>query len=280
MTDLALDLLRRFLRAHPAEAARALEAVSAEERADILADEPPDSAVQVLRSLSPAAAAEALQGMEIRSAVALLTRMSSGPAAQRVMRLSWATQEALLSAVPAPWNRNLERALFTPPHSAGAIMTRHAPALPEDLTVGEAIEQLRRRPGQLSFEVFVVDRVGRLSGRTDLAEIHKSPAVRPLTGFMQPKPAALALRTPIRSLLHDPLWQRYDTLPIVDPSGLLLGALAHRALRAMAEKKEQAHDLLASPLVDVSDLIWSGYAAAVDVAVAVLQRPEDNEDGA
>jgi len=279
LIDLALELLRRFLREHPAEAARALESVSAEERADILADEPPDSAVQVLRALSPAASAEALQGMEIRSAVALLTRMPSGPAAQRVMRLSWATQEALLSAVPAPWNKNLERALLTPPHSAGAFMTRHAPALPEDLTVGEAIEHLRRRPGQLSFEIFVVDRAGRLSGRTDLAEIHKSPTVRPLTGLMQPKPASLALRTPIRSLLHDPLWQRYDTLPIVDPSGLMLGALAHRALRARAETKDKAPAMLASPLVDASDLIWSGYAAAVDVAVAVLHRPED-EDGA
>ncbi len=279
MIELALDLLRRFLREHPAESARALEAIGVEERADLLADEPPDSAAQVVRALSPAAAAEALQGMEIRSAVALLTRMPSGPAAQRVMRLSWATQEALLSAVPAPWKKNLERALLTPPHSAGAFMTRHAPALPEDLTAGQAIEHLGRRPGQLAFEVFVVDRAGRLSGRTDLAEIHKSPAVRPLTGFMQPKPASLALRTPIRSLLHDPLWRRYDTIPIVDPSGLLLGALAHRALRAMAEKKDKTPAMLASPLVDASDLIWSGYAAAGDVAVAVLQRPEE-EDGA
>ena len=92
MIDLALGLLRRFLREHPREAARALESVSAEERADILADEPPESAVAVFQALAPAAGAEALHGMEIRSAVALLTRLPSGPAAQRVMRLSWATQ--------------------------------------------------------------------------------------------------------------------------------------------------------------------------------------------
>ena len=279
MIDLALGLLRRFLREHPLEAARALESVVAEERADLLADEPPESAVAILQALSPAAGAEALHGMEIRSAVALLTRLPSGPAAQRVMRLSWATQEALLGATPAPWGPNLERALLAPPHSAGTIMNRHASALPEDLTVGEAIEHLQRRPGQLAFEVFVVDRNGKLTGRTDLAEIHKSPKVRPLTGLMQPKPHAVAFRSPLHPLLHNPLWRRFDVLPVVDGSGLLLGGLTHRSLRALAERKENKPMSLASPLVEASDLIWSGYAAAIDVAASVL-HPQESDDGA
>jgi len=279
LIELAVDLLRRFMRSHPLEAARALEAIGPEECADILADEPPESAAEVLQALSPAAGAEALHGMEIRSAVALLTRLPSGPAAQRMMRLSWAAQEALLSAIPAPWNQNLERALQRPDHSAGAIMNRHPPALPEDLTVGDAIERLRSRPGQLSFEVFVLDRRGKLTGRTDLAEIFKSPKVRPLTGFMQPKPKSIALTAAVRPLLHDVLWRRFDTLPVVDPSGLLLGALSHRSLRMLAEKKEATPMGVASPLVDASDLIWSGYAAAIDVAAAVLNQPEA-EDGA
>jgi magnesium transporter len=276
---LALELLRRFLREHPLEAAQALESVSANERADILADEPPDAAVAILRALSPAAAAECLQKMEIRSAVALLTRMPSGPAAQRVIRLSWATQHALLSAMPAPWNDNLERALHAPPHTAGAVMSRHVPALPESLTVGVAIAHLEARPGQLAFEIFVVDGLGRLVGRTDLAEVHKSPVLRPLSALMQPKPASIALRSPVRSLPHDSLWRRFDTLPVVDPSGLLMGAVSHRALRALSDHREQPPTMLASPLVDAGELVWSGYAAAIDVAAAVLNQPE-NDDGA
>ncbi len=279
MIALALDLLRRFLREHPVEAARALESVTADERADILADEPPDGAVEILRALSPAGAAEALQKMEIRSAVALLSRMPSGPAAQRMIRLSWATQQALLSAVPAAWNQNLERALHAPPHSVAALMSRLAPALPEILTVGEAKEHLAARPGQLGFEVYVIDPAGRLIGRTDLAEIHKSPALRPLSALMQPKPASISLRSPARSLLHDPLWRRFDTLPVVDSSGLLMGALSHRSLRSLSDQREQPSSMLASPFVDAGELIWSGYTAAIDVAAAVLNQPE-NDDGA
>lgn len=278
MIDLALSLLRRFLRRHPLEAARALEAVSAEERADILADEPPESAVEVFKSLSPVAGSEVLHGMEIRSAVALLARLPPGLAAQRMMRLSWATQEALLSALPAPWGQNLERALLAPQHSVGSAMNRHAPALPEDFTVREAIQHLNGRPGQLSFEVFVVNRKGQLSGRTDLAEIYKSPDVRPLTGLMQPKPRAIAFRAMLRSLLQDPLWSRFDSLPVVDGAGLLLGALSHRSLRALAGKKEVTPIALASPLIEASGLIWAGYAAAVDVAASVLQQQQESED--
>lgn len=279
MIDLALDLLRQFLRRHPLEAARALEATEAAERADILADEPPESAAAAMAALSPAAAAEALHAMEVRSAVALLTRMPTGIAAQRLRRLSWASQEALLSAVPNPWQSNLERALQTPPHSAGAVMSRHPGALPEDLTVAEAISQLQSRPGQLGFELFVIDRAGRLTGRTDLAEVYKSPGVRPLTGLMQPKPQAVSLHEHLHPLLADAAWKRFDTLPVVDAAGLLIGAVSHRALRALTEDKESRPIGLASPVVEASDLIWSGYAAAVDVAASIL-RPRESEDGA
>ncbi|MBI1355326.1 MAG: hypothetical protein GC160_13335 [Acidobacteria bacterium] len=274
MRELELRLVRRFLRDHPADAARALEGVSAEERADLLGDEPPESAAEILRLLLPAAAAEALQAMEIRSAVALLARMPPGQAAQKVRRLSWATQDALLRAVPAPWHKPLERALATPAFTAGALMQRHPPALAEDLTAPEALAEVERRPGQLAFDVFVIERhSGRLTGRTDLAELHKASPARTLSGLMHPRPASISADALAVGLPRDPLWLRHETLPVTDALGLLVGSLSHRALRALLGEGDRPSGL-ASPVVEATELVWSGYMAALDVATTLLRRPQ------
>ncbi len=268
MRDLEVALVRRFLREHPLEAARSLETIAAEERGALLADEPPDQAAKVLLRLCPAAAAEALQAMELRSAVALICRLPAAPAAQRLMRLSWAAQDAMLHAVPEPWRGTLSGALFFSRSGVGALMERQPPALADDLTAAGAVVELQRRPAQLAFDVFVVDRGGRLVGRTTLAEIHKAPALQSLGGLLHPNPERISLRASADMLLNDSVWQRYDTLPVTDESGLLVGSLSHRRLRAAKAKQEHRPATLASPVVEATELVWSGYMATLDVITA------------
>ncbi len=271
MRDLELRLVRRFLQDHPLEAARALEATTAEERAALLADEPPEAAAAVLRRLSPAAASEALQAMELRSATALICRLPVGSAAQRLMRLALSTQEAMLHAVPETWRAPLAEALRFSRAGVGALMERQPPALPHDITAAEAVQELQRRPAQLAFDVFVVDRAGKLVGRTTLAEVHKAPGSQSLAGLLHPNPERLSLRASAATLLQDALWRRHDTLPVTDEGGLLVGALSHRRLRAAAGE-ERSPTGMASPAVEATELVWSGYIAALDVLAALTTR--------
>ena len=279
MRDLEVQLVRRFLREHPLEAARALEKISAEERASLLADEPPEQAAAVLRELAPAPAAEALRAIELRAATALICRLPAGAAAQRLMRLAWGAQEAMLHAVPEPWRKPLGDALSFSGTDVGAFMDRQPPALPLELTVSEAVTELERRPAQLAFDVFVVDRRGKLAGRTTLAEIYKAPGAQSLEGLVAPHPERLSLRASAAALLDDPLWRQHDTLPVTDESGLLVGSLSHRRLRAAAARERRDTEGLASPIVEATELVWSGYTAAFD-ALTALTEPLRNDTGA
>ena len=60
-----------------------------------------------------------------------------------------------------------------PPDTAGGIMTTEVTALPEDLTVEQAIDELRRLSEELEqmFYVYVVDRRGHLVGVLSMRDL-------------------------------------------------------------------------------------------------------------
>ena len=135
MRELEVRLVRHFLREHPLEAARALEKISAEERAALLADEPPERAAAGSARTRSGCSAEALRTMELRAATALICRLPAGTAAQRLMRLASSAQEAMLHAVPEPWRK---------PLGGGAVVLRHGRTMLErTLTPADCVTRER-----------------------------------------------------------------------------------------------------------------------------------------
>jgi Mg/Co/Ni transporter MgtE len=268
--DAALDLLRELLRAHPAEAGRDLELLGSEETAAILADAVPDEGAPVLASMSAMAAADALEHMETLSAVALACRLEPPVAALLLRRLPMPVRRNILTACPDPWKTTLASALRAPSHAVGAVMDARAPAFPQDWTVEDVTRLLGGQPGLLGLELFVVDRAYRLRGRLDLRRLDSARAARELSGVMVPEPPRLPIGAAIRFVGDDPLWQRFDALPVVDENGLFVGVLPHRAVRGWKRPAEGAEDDSAGgAFVEFAELAWRGYIAAVEVVSAV-----------
>jgi magnesium transporter len=141
-------------------------------------------------------------------------------------------------------------AIFPParPDSAGGIMTRQVATLPVAISVGRAVEEIRRmgaRPGHAARDVYAVDARGRLAGTVSMRALVLSPPDAPLARALERN----GLSVPATADREEAagLMQRYDllALPVLDDGGRLLGAITiERALEVMtAEATEDVQKL-------------------------------------
>ena len=139
------SLNREFLRLYPVESARALESLTAEESAGLLADLPVAVTAAVIEKLNPAIAEKLIlelptgtlrklfEVMSIRSCMAVLGRLAADEA-QRV-----------LQSLSERMRSELGELLEYPQDMAGRLMNPRVAVINEAANVGEATQQLQRK---------------------------------------------------------------------------------------------------------------------------------------
>src|SRR5206468_3338407 len=140
----------------PSYIAHTIETIPAADAAQLLADLEPREAAAVAEFLDPETASDVISEMEHPAAATVLAHMQPLEAAMvlhemdpddRVDVLGHVTPEqrdALMAELDATDAANVRDLRQYPPDTAGGIMTTQVTALSEDLTVEQAIAELRR----------------------------------------------------------------------------------------------------------------------------------------
>jgi magnesium transporter len=127
-----------------------------------------------------------------------------------------------MAALEAAEVRSLEQ---YPPDTAGGIMTTNVTALPEDLTVEEAINELRRMSEELEqmFYVYVVDKRRHLVGVLSMRDLILAKPHRRLGEIMIPNVTALPAAMDQEEVAR--LFDKYGymAMPVVDARNRLAG---------------------------------------------------------
>lgn len=226
-----------FMRSHPAQAARVLEALPADEASGLFEAAPARLGADVLAAMLPVKAARCLALLPDGRALELLAPMATQPTV------------ALLRHVPEPRRRTLTAGLPTASALASSLLlgfgedTLGAWADPDvlllgdDTLAGDALARLRasavRHP-----QVYVVDAGRRLTGVVALLELLDAPPSTPLAPLMAPPPPTLAAHAPLSGALHDAAWERGSVLPVVEPGERLVGVISRDALERALRRLE------------------------------------------
>src|SRR5678816_4453727 len=111
--------------------------------------------------------------------------------AQRIEELPATDGAQVLENLPRELSADVTE--YLDPDTAGGIMTPEVTALNEDLTVGQAIEELRRMNETLEqmFYVYVIDKRGHLVGVLSMRDLIMSRPERKLSSIMRPNVLAL-----------------------------------------------------------------------------------------
>jgi magnesium transporter len=269
-----LDLCQAFADRHPGDAALLLERLPVADAAELLDALPPKTSVHMFDQMTPSAAAECLARMQPASAATLLSDLRTDLAAALLRRVDDRTCSALLERMPGAEAGVLATVLRYPEGTAGALMDPKVLAVADHVTAGEALARVRRAPGNLLHYLYVVDRTGRLVGVVDLRELMLARPSEPLAGVMHRSVARLTASTTRPAILAHEGWRRVHALPVVDQSGVLLGAVRYQTFRRLDdEAREQARgaDTVAAVFA-LGELYWLGLSGLLDGLASVIKR--------
>jgi magnesium transporter len=126
---------------------------------------------EILEELPPETVAEGVRELESDDAVELLETLDE------------AEQEEILEKLPLKERVALERSLLYPENSAGRRMQTEFIAVPQDFTVGQAIDYMRETPDlpDRFYEIYVVDKDEHWLGAVPLDVLLRTRRPVPLT---------------------------------------------------------------------------------------------------
>lgn len=283
-TPAASRLVRRFIEAHPVDAARVMERFAGEPASTVLQDMPLERIVPVVAAMSDHVAAECVSVMEPARAAAVLEALDLDQASALLRRVAGPQRDLLLDDMSPDLAAQLRRVLAFPPGSAGALMDPKVLSVPETLTAAEALEHVRAAPHLAIYYLYIYDEGSRLSGVVNLRELMLAEPRTPLSDMMATGVDRLAATADRKAILVHPGWTEYHALPVVDEGGRFVGALRYETLRRL-EGQARTEVPSASLAASLGELYWVGLSGILrgmgHVAAPGSFRPaeEDRDAG-
>jgi magnesium transporter len=266
------EVARAFLVNHPEEAARELERADPAHAARVLSTLTPAVGAEVYAAIGPAHATACSGALAEDSLAAIITWMPPDAGAAVVRRLDEVKREAVLALLDQEARRALVAKLVYADNTAGALADALFPALPEDLTVAEAWEQLRGSRTQVFHDVYVVTRDRVLVGVLTLPDLMGARPGDTLGSLTNRSLVRLDAHAELATVAAHPAWLDDDVLPVVDGTGRFVGAIRHRSIRRASTPANRA---LLATLVGLSEVYWAGLSGIL----ASLSPPEPSSPG-
>ena len=219
--------------------APAVEELEPADAADRLEDLHPQASARVLHEMDDEAAADALAHMEAplaatvivdlaeqepEEAARLLELIEPDEAADLIQVLPKQVREGLLAQMDPRQAALVGKLALYEPDTAGGMMTTDILVVPGSMTIGQAIEHIRRNPfDEEQLDVYVVDGAHRLVGTIDLRELLINSGDARVNDHMEADVETLAPERD-REEVAD-VFKRYDyiTMPVVDHERRILG---------------------------------------------------------
>jgi CBS domain-containing protein/sporulation protein YlmC with PRC-barrel domain len=226
LTKLRLTIARQKVPSlHPADLAEIISEVSQKERTAIFGTLDVDTAAEALHELEPRVQANIIDDMAKERASDILERMPPDEAADVLGDLTEAKAQELINLMEKEEAEDVQELLEHEEDTAGGLMTTEYLAFPPDLTVEEAIKELRLEAPNVEtiYYLYILDDEERLIGVLSLKNLILAAPQAKLQDIMT---------TPVKTLSLDAGEQdvaefisKYNLLaaPVVDENGEMRG---------------------------------------------------------
>lgn len=217
-----------FLQSKPEKAADTLEKMDLKSIALFLSKVPYAIAGPVIACMLSHYAARVLLLSEPACASAFISVMNPRKAASILRLMDKKARKEILAYLPQNNATLLDVFLGYTQEMIGAWMIADIMLLPDDCTVGDALERLRNTDQQTHGGiVYVVNRNARLQGSLHVsALLRQSPDV-PVASIMQDEKLTLSARATLHSNQDHIGWKTRNSLPVLNREKQLIGVLRH-----------------------------------------------------
>jgi len=207
--------------------AAVLEQVSEPERDALVALLKRDLDPEVLTELDEDVRDDVLEQLDSKEIAAAARNLETDDAASLLEDLPDEEREEVLAELTAEERDEIEKALAYPEDSAGRMMQRSLVKVPQSWSVGRVIDYCREAdelPDDV-YDLFVVDRSGRLKGSVPLGRLVRTKRPIPITDIVDPDIPSVLVTADKEHVAHVFRDQNLVSCPVVDDRRRLLGVI-------------------------------------------------------
>src|SRR5687767_48912 len=225
--DESRDVAQQVEDLNPVDGAAVLQDLPRELSAEVTEYLDPDTAAGILSEMDPHLAATVILDMEVPEASMVLASMDPDDRVDILAHVPEPMHQRLLDEMTTQQVSEVRRLEQYPPDTAGGIMTTEVTALPEDLTVEEAVSELRRLNEQLEqmFYVYVVDKRGHLVGVLSMRDLILAKPETRLAQIMKGNVASVPATMDQEEVAQRFRKYNYLAMPVTDDRGRLIGII-------------------------------------------------------
>ena len=237
------NLVNQFAEKHPGEVADILNLASPKEIIQHLQGQSQEIASEILLRLRPDVVSEVVEIMDDNLFLQLFPIIDPYMATMLISRLKKDAVETKLSLLPEKKQKEIRELLTYPADSAGFMMDTRIITFHPSNTVEEVLEKLRTLTDQRLVNIYVVDDLGKLLGRTPLEVIAISAPDELLGNLLEPS-VSVHVMAPMEEVVETQKKSKIINLPVLDLDEKLLGLIRNDAL-VKAATQDATEDLQA-----------------------------------
>lgn len=226
----------------PSEVARLILMLKPRRAREVLRLVPDAPSLAVLEELDPSIRDRLLDTEGEQRIAKIAARMSVPNAADFLADAPEHLVEAALAIHPAAGE--LRAALAFKDDSAGSVMRRRLVAVPQDWTVGQAIEEIRANSDLIDrlYAVYITNGGRRLVGYLKLRDLVLYPTDTVVGSIMRTDTVTVSTDTDREEVARIAERENLPVLPVIDAQGVLLGLITTTELREI-DRDEAEEDM-------------------------------------
>ena len=275
MSDSVQRLSKEFIKEHSLDAAKILEKLPVEETVQFVKEIPPDLAAKVTNLMPPYMVAQCLEQIDDKRAALIIEKLSIEVAVALLRRVEESKRLAIVEVLPDDIMKSLSLVLKFSEHTAGALMDPQVFTLFDDISIKEAIKDIRGNPEHVFYHIPVINREQVLLGVVNIRELLISEPELRVASVMHTGIGKLLPNANRETILAHPDWRLYHELPVVDQTGVFLGLISYQVARRLEDEVQES--ARSTPLSDagkaLGELYWVGMSAFLKGAASVM-KPE------
>ncbi len=209
------------------DGARLLSKLSNESAAEVAEILDPDTAGDILAEMDPTQAAGVIGDMEEAEASMVLAAMDPDDRVDILEHVKGPLHDRLIEEMDPEERSEVRRLEQYPPDTAGGIMTTDVTYLLEEMTVEEAIAELRRLKDELEqmFYVYTVDRRGHLIGVLSMRDLIFAHPDKRIGQIMRSNVTSVPATMDQEEVARKMRKYGYLAMPVVDERNRLVGLI-------------------------------------------------------
>lgn len=222
--------MREFCTAlHPARTAEFMEGLTAQESWEILRHTDPAQRVEIFHYFGLDKQVEIIEMVDRAEIGQLIGDMAPDDRVDILEEVSPEVVTEVLPLVPAEERRDILRLQSYAEGTAGAVMTTEFARLSENLTVAEAIEEVRTQAenSETIYYLYVVDDQDHLHGLVSLRQLVLARSDTPISDLMERTVVSVNVNDDQEHVAETLAKFDFQVIPVVDNEHHLLGIVTH-----------------------------------------------------